>query len=121
MSSSRHVVGLATVWRTAGKPLVTVLAAGMMAKNAWPVGSTATVLFGKVAKVLGTTPGPLDGQSGKPVSGSRVKSVPAAGQRSLKLPPRSASEGTFWLIVVEIFSRRHSSDQKKKVFFLSEL
>src|ERR1700687_4284849 len=102
MSSSRQVVGLATVSRTAGNPPFVVFAVGMIAKSAGPVGSGVTVSPGNRL--------PFDwcGQS-------------APGQRSAKLPPRSASEGTFCNIVEELFSRRHSSEKKKNVLFLFEL
>src|SRR5579871_1828563 len=117
MSSSRQVVGREMVFTTEGKPPRVLLGAGTRAKNSGALGSTATVLFGKVAKVPAAAPGPLEGQSGKPVCGSRVKSVPAVGQTSEKSPPRSAADGTFWLMVEGSDWRRHSCDQKKKVFF----
>src|SRR5579859_1390005 len=43
------------------------------------------------------------------------------GQTSLKLPVRSALEGTCWLKPKGLRSRCHSWDQKKKVLSLPEL
>src|SRR5882762_2979139 len=50
-----------------------------------------------------------------------------SGQRSLKFPARSASEGTFGVVEAlggaddVLLSFRHSSEKKKNVFFLSAL
>src|SRR5712692_10982376 len=117
-SSSRHVSGSDTVCTTAGKPLFVLFACGMSPRSAVPTGFAVTVLPGKVVKVTG--PPEAAGQSGKL---ARVKvavaPAPAAGQRSLKSPARSASEGTFTAPVVwGFFSRRHSSEKKKNVFRL---
>src|SRR5580693_3571284 len=92
-NSSRHVVGSETVCENDGKPALTLLGIGMSPSSAWP-----TALMGTAAG-FGTF-----GQSGP-------------GHRSEKFPPRSATEGTFWLIASGFFSRRHSCDQKKKVLF----
>src|ERR1700693_1825936 len=97
-NSSRHVSGSETVCTTAGKPLLVVVACGMSDSNAAPTGSIGT------AAKLGTL-----GQS----------LVFTGAQRSVKLPARSASEGTSTApVVCGFFSRRHSSDPKKKVFLL---
>src|SRR5580692_6402887 len=97
MSCSRHVVGVETVWAYAGKPPSVVLGIGIRASSAWP------------AAVIGTAAGfATFGQSGP-------------GHKSEKLPPRSATDGTFWSTTEGFFSRRHSWEEKKKVFFLSEL
>src|SRR5208282_1630150 len=104
-SSSRQVVGLATVTLTAGNPPFVVLASGMIAKSAVPVAVGVTVKEGD-------TWGPV-GQSLK-LPG--VPLIAGLGQRSAKFPPRSASDGTFCRIVVELFSLRHSCDQNTKVF-----
>src|ERR1700674_5394572 len=96
-SSSRQVVGVEIVLETAGKPPLVAFAWGISVRSAWPTA------------VIGTAAGLATlGQSGP-------------GQSSVKFPFRSASEGTFWKIEFGFFSRRHSWDQKKKVFFLSEL
>src|SRR5579859_1832707 len=103
-SSSRQVVGVETVDANAGNPPFVVLAPGISASSANPVAVGVIVSFGKRFPVVGST-----GQS-------------APGQRSLKLPASSAADGTFCGAIVEgFFSRRHSSEKKKKVFFLSEL
>src|SRR5262245_12548997 len=116
ISSSRQVSGKETVCTTAGNPLFVRPgdAFGMSGSSAWPTGSIATVSPGNRLPVEGST-----GQSGKLVASMR----PGVGeQKSLKLPARSASDGTFnESVVTEFFSRRHSCDQKKNVFFLSEL
>src|SRR5436305_735131 len=99
-SSSRQLVGVDTVCSKAGKPpsVKPGVAWGIKASNACPTGVTGT------AAGLATL-----GQS-------------APGQTSLKLPLRSASEGTLiGEIVAGFFSFRHSSEKKKKVFFLSAL
>src|SRR5438876_1203122 len=105
-SSSRQVVGSETVCVTDGRgtfvpgsrPLVPV-ACGIRARRDCP-----TELIGTAAKLA------TFGQS-----------TDAGTQRSVKSPLRSASEGTFCVIVEGFFSRRHSSEKKKKVFFLSLL
>src|SRR5580658_227436 len=100
ISSSRQVVGVDTVCSNAGKPPIVKpgVGWGINASNAWPTGVIGT------AAGLGTF-----GQSGP-------------GQTSLKLPCRSAAEGTLiGVIVAGFFSRRHSCDQKKNVFRFSEL
>src|SRR5215472_3620703 len=97
-SSSRQLVGVDTVCSKAGRPPTVKpgVALGIKASNAWPTGLTGTVA-------------PTLGQS-------------APGQTSLKLPVRSASEGTLiGEMVAGFFSFRHSSEKKKKVFFLSAL
>src|SRR6266403_1104346 len=114
ISSSRQVVGVETVCANAGNPPLVVLALGINARSADPTAVGVTVSPGNRECVVG-----LIGQSGKLV----VSITPGVAEhRSLKLPPRSASEGTFCGAMVEgFFSRRHSSEKKKKVFFLSEL
>src|SRR6266404_1457551 len=112
-SSSRQVVGSDSVWLNAGNPprVNPGMACGISASSAEPVDVGVMEMPGK----------------GSPVDGSTGQSAP--GQTSEKLPPRSASEGTFttgWPLlsggaVVTFFSRRHSSEKKKKVFFLSAL
>jgi len=94
--------------------VLVVLALGINARSADPTAVGVTVSPGNRECVVG-----LIGQSGKLV----VSITPGVAEhRSLKLPPRSASEGTFCGAMVEgFFSRRHSSEKKKKVFFLSEL
>src|SRR5271168_1441607 len=93
---------------------VRLLALGIRAVNAAPVGSMVTVLFTK-----GVPGVPLEGQSGN-AAGEKVDPVEYAGQTSLKLPVRSASEGTCWLTFSPgTISLRHSCDQKKKVFCLA--
>ncbi len=89
-------------------------AAGMRNSRAEPTGSIVTVSPAKRCPVDGFT-----GQSGKFVGSIKPGVVE---QRSLKLPVRSASEGTLTKpVVCGFFSRRHSSEKKKKVFFLLEL
>src|SRR5690349_18146830 len=116
ISSSRQVSGKETVCTTAGKPLLVSPgdACGISGSSAWPTGSIVTVSPGKRWPVEGST-----GQSAKFVASIS----PGVGEhRSLKLPVRSASDGTFNApVVTEFFSRRHSCDQKKNVFFLLEL
>src|SRR5580704_560473 len=99
-NSSRQVVGVDTVCANAGRPPSVVLAFGIRASRACPVGEIGT------AAGLATL-----GQS-----------AADCAQASVKLPPRSASEGTLiGEIVAGFFSRRHSWDQKTNVFFLSVL
>src|SRR5579859_5661518 len=113
-NSSRQVVGSETVWVIAGKPLNVPFCLGIIAKRAVPTAVGVIVSPGNLAPVTG-----FIGQS----------EVTTGAHRSLKLPVRSASEGTFGEglpfasgFAEEVFvSRRHSCDQKKKVFFLSEL
>src|SRR6266403_300536 len=73
--------------------------------------SIGTLLPGKGFPVLG-----LIGHSALLTGVTEV-----LGQTSLKLPPRSALEGTCWLKLKGLRSRCHSCDQKKKVFSLLEL
>src|ERR1700722_3579551 len=95
-------------------PPLVVLGCGINVANVAPVALTGTMLFANgVAIPAAVTEG--KGQSGKVA----VENVPPvnAGQRSEKSPLRSADEGTSWSCTVEgFFSRRHSWDQKKKVF-----
>src|SRR6267154_4556864 len=109
ISSSRQVVGVEIVLETAGKPELVAFAVGMRVKRALPTGVSVTVSPANRALVAGFT-----GQSGKfflSISNG------VGEQRSLKFPPRSALDGTFWKMEFGFFSRRHSCDQKKKVFF----
>src|SRR6267378_7224625 len=112
-SSSRQVVGVEIVLETAGKPPLVAFAVGTNVTSALPTAVGVTVSFANLVPVAGFT-----GQSGK----LTMSMTPGVGeQRSLKFPVRSAFEGTFWKIEFGFFSRRHSWDQKKKVFFLSAL
>src|SRR4029077_770020 len=112
-SSSRQVVGVEMVLETAGKPPLVAFAVGIRVSRALPTAVGVMVSLANLALVAGFT-----GQSGK----FFLSISPAVGeQRSLKFPVRSAFEGTFWKIEFGFFSRRHSWDQKKKVFFLSAL
>src|SRR5690348_11169649 len=112
-NSSRQVVGVEIVLETAGKPLLVAFAVGIRVRSALPTAVGATASLANLAPVAGFT-----GQSGKLV----WSITPGVGeQRSLKFPVRSAFEGTFWKIEFGFFSRRHSSEKKKKVFFLSAL
>src|SRR6266436_5676907 len=97
-NSSRQGVGVEMICETAGmgvpssnRPLV-VLAWGMRAKSAVPTAVGAIT----------------DG----PVGQSETWWV----HRTEKSPVRSKSDGTFGRIEEGLFSRRHSCDQKKKVF-----
>ena len=104
------------------------MALGIRAKRAVPTAVGVTLLLGKVLRVA--APGFVAGQSGNAVGWKVVVVCPAGivGQRSLKFPVRSASEGTFGVVETSdegaeevLLSFRHSSEKKKKVFFLSEL
>src|SRR5437879_976203 len=114
----------------AGKPPIKKpgIALGISANRAVPVVVGVTLLFGKVVSVA--APGFVAGQSGNAVCVKVVVVCPVgiAGQRSLKSPVRSASEGTFGVVDTldegaeeVLLSFRHSSEKKKNVFFLSEL
>src|SRR5579862_9420986 len=111
ISSSRHVVGVDTVWANAGMGVPSanfprvVLAVGISASSACPTGLMGT------AAMLVTGFGPVFGQS----AGFSVQTV-------LKLPALSAAEGTLIsAMVAGFFSRRHSWEKKKNVFCFSEL
>src|SRR2546427_4848254 len=100
-SSSRQVSGSETVCTTAGNPLLVKpgVAFGISGSSPCPTGSIGAVLPGKVVKVVG--PPEAAGQSGKLARVNVVVApAPTAGQRSPKLPLRSASEGTFTAPVV---------------------
>src|SRR5712691_29322 len=105
INSSRQVVGVEMICETAGigvpssnRPFV-VLAFGMRLRSAVATGSMGTAAgFGTFGQSEGWWP-----------------------QRTEKSPVRSKSEGTSCWIEEGFFSRRHSCDQKKKVFFLSAL
>src|ERR1700722_5063204 len=74
-------------------------------------------------KVRGTPPfAPLCGQSGNWLR-RKVTACPgpANGQTSPKNPLRSATDGTPWLNSVGVFSRRASSEKKKKVLSFAVL
>src|SRR5260370_1084065 len=109
-NSSRQFVG----WAGAAMKLLPEVGAGIIPSKAcavaWLAANWAEVA-GSVAIL--TTGLPLTiGQSA--AGGGR--------HRSVKSPPRSATEGTTWLKVCPgTTSLRHSSDQKKKVFVLSLL
>src|ERR1700734_223246 len=77
---------------------------------------------GKVSTKLPTPAPLLCGQSGNCVR-RKVTDCPgpANGQTSPKKPFRSATEGTPWLNSVGVFSRRASSEKKKKVLSFAEL
>src|ERR1700722_10526042 len=91
-SSSRQVVGSETVWVNDGNPALMLFGIGISPSSACPTA------------VMGTAAG----------FGTLGQSAP--GHRSEKLPPLSATDGTFWLTVSGFFSRLHSWDQKKNVF-----
>src|ERR1700730_11211856 len=111
-NSSRQVVGSDTVCWYAGKPPAVrpEVGWGTVVSSALPTAVGVIVLLGKGVPLAGC------GQSGP-------------GQTSLKFPPRSARDGTFTMELPLLpggdketfFSRRHSSEKKKKVFFLFEL
>src|ERR1700722_6495609 len=81
-----------------------------------------TWLPGKVSTKLPTPAPARCGQSGNCVR-RKVTDCPgrAKGQTSPKNPFRSATEGTPWLNSVGVFSRRASSEKKKKVLSLAAL
>src|SRR4029077_12391952 len=90
ISSSRQVVGSDTEGWKLGKPPFVPFACGKIASKNWELGSIpVNVSFANRRPVAGLT-----GQSGN----SFVSITLGTGeQTSLKLPPRSASDGTFWL------------------------
>src|SRR5256885_12495098 len=105
-NSSRQVSGSETVCTTAGKPLLSSpgSAFGMRDSSACPTG-----LIGIAAGLA-------------PFLFGQFFAAAAPEHKSVKSPFRSASEGTFTApVVCGFFSRRHSSEKKKKVFFLLEL
>src|SRR6266853_4299618 len=104
ISSSRHVVGVETIEETAGIEV--------------PSGKLPDVVFGSGMRATRAAPTAV----GVMTCGPLGQSAGSCAQRAVKSPLRSASDGTSWGETAEgFFSLRHSSDQKKNVFFLSEL
>src|SRR6478609_6296359 len=109
-SSSRQLVGCEGAALKISLPGTPALGSGIIPRKAPAAGSTGTWLFRNGACV--------DGSIGQSINEPLV----GLGQTSLKLPPRSATDGTGWLKVCPgTRSRRHSCDQKKNVFCLSVL
>src|SRR5690349_10113022 len=106
-NSSRQFVGWVGEALYSAAPGTPALATGISGSRSAPAGSIGTWLLGKNCPVAG-----LMGQSAN-------DPVVWFGQRSLKLPCRSALEGTSELNTWPgTLSFRHSCDQKKKVFVL---
>src|ERR1039458_3680199 len=115
ISSSRQCVGSLGDALYKAAPATPPFGGGIRASNACPTGLTGTWLpvNGRPAFGLGT---PLIN------AGCTGQSEP--GHKSLKFPMRSVADGTRMLNTPPgpgTRSRRHSCDQKKKVFCLSEI